>query len=596
MVLMKRYYEAGIFFAVLLFALFFQFRAELSQGHSLYMTIIEDQAARYSFFPWDIHSARQLNEGHFPLWNPYSGTGMPHIANLQSSVFMPIKWIYFLWPSPRALDLFVILRIALCGTFAFMLGRSMGYSRAGALTAGGCLALSGYMIKHMNVVNISSEMWLPLLFYFIYSQRKAARILPVIFSGVVWALALTGGNPEAGFYVTLLAALFALFNIEKGPGFMVRILSVLVVPFVLGGLVASIQGLPFVEYLGAGWHIHDPNMHKLAPFPAEHIWSFVAPWLGGPSGSHPSNLTNAPYIGALVLTLSLIAVLKGRKNPVSVLFFIGMAGLLLALVYRVPPLCYLSYVPPFNISGNAKFAMAGVVFCFAMLAGAGIDSLLSDNGRDRRTPMALAVVSILLMGGALYVRKNFGSIVTGGFVTPFAFLLAASFLIFLIRRFKAAHTENRIIKFKYILSALCVIELSLLFFGWTRKSEMLSEMIRFNDPSMPEALIPISDEDGHFRSTGIGGTLHPNLNMIYNIADVRSFEGIYPANYVGAFGKIEGFQMDRAIENFFSHGWMFDIRPENLSHPMVNKMGIKYVISKDRIKNGKFFFDKRRRL
>jgi hypothetical protein len=108
---------------------------------------------------------------------------------------------------------------------------------------------------------------------------------------------------------------------------------------------------------------------------------------------------------------------------------------------------------------------------------------------------------------------------------------------------------------------------------------MAPDMIRFRDPALPEALVPVANDAGLPRFTGIDGAIHHNLNLIFGQSDLRAFDAMYPAAYVRVMGEIEGFSMDEAVENFFSHGWSFDVRPGNLSHPLVDLLGVDYVIT-----------------
>ncbi len=592
---MKRRHEAGLFFLALLAALALIHREALSSGHYLYTAIIEDPAARYSFFPWDLLSARILRSGRFPLWNDLSGLGMPHLANLQSSVFQPLKWPYFIWPDPRALDLMVLFRLGLLGTFTFLLARSLGLSRAGAAASGAAIALSGYMMKHVNMVNVNSEVWVPFLLYLIVEgRRRGFTLFSFIFSGAAWCLVFGGGNPEAVFYAAFMVFVFALFHASfrkyqrpSGPGDFFSLagegLSWLApaffAPFILGGLLCLVQGLPFIEYLGQGFHIHDPNLHKLAPFDVKYVWSLAAPWLSGPSGASPARVTSATYAGAAALMLALTAAARPFGQSRWSLFFIGFGALSLSLVYGLRPLGLLAEVPPFNRSGNAKFAMFCFSLCLATLAGAGVDRVSRGAANRKAVSVAMAAVGLLLFGGALFARSRLGGMEPGGFMTPFLSLCLAGAFIVRHARARRSGTSRSAGRLAPVLAFILVLELSLLSLGWVRNSAMVPAMLSFRDPLVPEVLRPAALDETHPRFTGIAGAMHQSMNILSGVNDLRAFDGLYPYRYVKAMGRIEGFGMDRAVENFFSHGWSFDVSPENLAHPLLGRMGVKYVAS-----------------
>ncbi len=41
----------------------------------------------YVIQPWLLYNRDSLHAGRLPLWNPYTGSGMPHLANYQSAIF-----------------------------------------------------------------------------------------------------------------------------------------------------------------------------------------------------------------------------------------------------------------------------------------------------------------------------------------------------------------------------------------------------------------------------------------------------------------------------------------------------------------------------
>ena len=578
---MKRNREVMLFALLAAAALAFQFRAAFADGHLLYPAVLEDPAARYSFLPWDVHAARLLHAGEFPLWNSLNACGTPLLANLQSSVFNPLKWPYYIFRAPRLLDLFVIARLALAAAFAFALARELGRSRAGAAAAGLALCLSGYLMKHQNMVNVSSEMWLPLLWLLALRERRGPSHARLIAGAAAFALVLSGGNPEAAFYVVILDLAFILV-MARGRAEMARLaLVAFAAPLMLGGLIVAAQLVPFAEYLGAGWHIHGPALHQLGRHPAGMIGSLVAPWLLGPGGTNPNQLISAPYLGAAVMLLALLGALHPAGAGRAGRFFAATALVLLGIVYALPGFDLLVRLPPLDRFGNGKFAMFGVTLAAAMLAGAGVDAIRSGRLLPRMSALALAGASIFFVAGLTFARR-FGPIVPGGYIPPFLSLLAMGGLVFIsLRRQRAAGatTVDAIpaTRRAAVAAGIAALELVLLYYGFRRDTSFPAAMAR---GEVPAALAPVAADPGA-RFTAIGGILHPNLNLICGLSDLRSFDGLYPRRYVEAMGRIEGFGMDQAVENFFSHGWMFDVRAEKLGSPLLEELAVGYVVTRE---------------
>src|SRR3989344_1109332 len=53
-------------------------------------------------YAWRDLAVSQIKRGSLPLWNPYSFSGTPLLANFQSAVFYPLNILYFLISHPIA--------------------------------------------------------------------------------------------------------------------------------------------------------------------------------------------------------------------------------------------------------------------------------------------------------------------------------------------------------------------------------------------------------------------------------------------------------------------------------------------------------------
>jgi hypothetical protein len=60
---------------------------ELGDRHSVGNRMLGDTVLEMQ--PWLLFNKDELARGELPLWNPYNGAGLPHLANYQSAVFSP---------------------------------------------------------------------------------------------------------------------------------------------------------------------------------------------------------------------------------------------------------------------------------------------------------------------------------------------------------------------------------------------------------------------------------------------------------------------------------------------------------------------------
>src|SRR5262245_11494363 len=87
------------------------------------------------FYPYNAFSAEQIRSGTVPLWNPYVMSGMPFQAEPQSALFYPIHVLYYLFSTPTAWSLALMLRMLMGALFMTLLMRALGATRAGAVAS-----------------------------------------------------------------------------------------------------------------------------------------------------------------------------------------------------------------------------------------------------------------------------------------------------------------------------------------------------------------------------------------------------------------------------------------------------------------------------
>src|SRR4051812_12667125 len=70
--------------------------------------------------PWWNLSKEIIRSGHFPFWNIFSGNGLPLMANMQSAIFFPLSWLFFIFKTRFALVLYSFLKLWLMGFFTYL--------------------------------------------------------------------------------------------------------------------------------------------------------------------------------------------------------------------------------------------------------------------------------------------------------------------------------------------------------------------------------------------------------------------------------------------------------------------------------------------
>ena len=82
----------------------------------------------HNLFTWELYTRSVLADGHVPLWNPYHFTGIPHLADPQTTVFYPpallLRWL----PVPAYLGWMMAVHLWIAGAGTLFAARVFGLS------------------------------------------------------------------------------------------------------------------------------------------------------------------------------------------------------------------------------------------------------------------------------------------------------------------------------------------------------------------------------------------------------------------------------------------------------------------------------------
>ncbi|MEM8535422.1 MAG: hypothetical protein AAGF95_31600, partial [Chloroflexota bacterium] len=100
---------------------------------------------QYYFYPYHIMPANLIEQGHLPLWNPYTFSGIPLIGDGQTALFYPPNWLFFFLPGAVALNYVVLLQFAIAGIGTYLFARSLGLWQMAACVAAIAFMFSGFL-------------------------------------------------------------------------------------------------------------------------------------------------------------------------------------------------------------------------------------------------------------------------------------------------------------------------------------------------------------------------------------------------------------------------------------------------------------------
>jgi hypothetical protein len=363
-----------------------------------------DQIAE--MIPWSNLAWMQVHQGHLPLWNPFSGLGLPLAFNWQSGVFSLPVVVSYAFPLHLAYTVQIVLTMVIAGTGAYVLARVLHVGVLGCATAGTIFELSGSFMGWLGYPHASVMSWSGwLLAVAVLIVRGGHRPRNITMFAVIMALAVYAGQPE------IFTMLVASAIIIVGTMVIVNARSALrarrwmrpVIDLVLAIGAGLALGAPLIlpgsQVLSAstrnsGALIAQTEVGKSLP-PHDLFHLLVQGYNGLPiAGSHVFGDTvyfdTAAYVGAIAVALAVLGLVrKWRRSDVAA--FGVLAVVTTAVVFAPPVEALFLHLPQIQtIDWHRELMVLGL--CIAVLAGVGMDAMVRREAWRS---------TVLLLGGVL---------------------------------------------------------------------------------------------------------------------------------------------------------------------------------------------------
>lgn len=425
-------------------------------------------------YPWRKLVIDTFKLGQWPLWNPYSFAGNPHLANFQSAPFQPLNLLFFFLPGIDAWSLMILLQPFLAGIFAYLLARELKISRAGGVVSALAFAFCGFMVVWLAYGTLGSALlWLPLVLYGI--ERTIRKDF---FRGSVWmvfglAFSFFSGHFQTSLYLALASFLYLFFR---------RAWKALI-PFGLGLLLAAPQLLPSIEFYRLSPRSETFSLSEVIPW--QYLVTVIAPdFFGNPVTRNDwfgHYAEWAGFIGVIPLILASLVIFRKQNRAVWFFSLLALFSLLLALPTPLLNLLLKLKIPVLSTSAVSRI-ISLFSFSMAMLAGFGLDRFQSDwlgKRKSSKIPVLLGAWAILFSGvwAVLIFFKPFEPdwllVAKRNFVLPTGMLLVFLGLMIGFRFFQPLLQRRKrlssLAPFLVILSLLSLTAFDLLRFAkkWT---------------------------------------------------------------------------------------------------------------------------------
>ncbi len=528
--------------------------------------LLSDQA--FQFHPWLVYAAGEVWNGRFPLWNPHAYAGAPLLANAQSALLFPYAALAYVLPVPTALGLAAILKTATAGLSMYWLLRVLALQPLSALAGAVAFMFNGFLIVWLGWPLSNVGIWLPLLVGLTERLRQTGALRYIGWLAVAVGVQFLGGHPETSFHVLVITGCYALYR-APGPAWR-RFLIQFSVAGILGGLLAAVQLLPFLEYLSHSsvlfYRGSDPHVFAL---PLRAVIALLIPnYFGNPASGNfwgPSNYNElSASAGVLPWILAPCALLGGWARS-ETKFFLGLGLLSGAVIYNTPPLLSqaLSTLPGFSLAANHRLLLA-LAFSLAALSAIGMETILTSplEGRGRLILGVKATFLVLLAVAAGYLVADHEEILFRSLTLS----VAAQWGTFLVLLTAGTLIAIQALRLHGSLTLLGVGLVAVEFLSLLTFAPSYSPIIKTEAfyPSAP-ALNYLQRDRDLFR------VLLPfsNVGAVYGLSDVAGYDAMTPR-------RLE--QLMDAMQSVGGPGSAPLRFTEPLTSPLLDLLNVKYVL------------------
>ena len=527
-------------------------------------------------YPWKNLTIDTFKNFQLPLWNPYSFSGTPNLANYQSAVLTPFNILFFIFKFVDAWSLLILLQPLLAGLFMFLCLTSLDITKKSSVLGSISFMFCGFITTWMAYGTLPyAILFLPLAIYAIekFYQTKKSRFL--ILLSFVFPFSFFSGHFQISIYFFLAVILYLFYKLITLKKFNYFYLTLIYSGI---GLFLSLpQLLPSIELYSQS--LRSGLFEKIEAIPWDYLPTFVSPdFYGNPVTrndwfGHYAEWNG--YIGFLPFMFAFYAIFKNTKKVVWFFVILSLLSILLSFSSPVLDLLIWLKIPVLSTSAASRII---VLFSFSasVLAAFGFDRFFEDLQIRNIKKILLWIFSFgilflvlwLVVLLKLFIPLDKILIARQNLLLPTIIFLASTFSILFVLFF-----HSKISKKLNIINILAIFLICIVAFDLVRFS---SKWMPFESKTLMYPNVPIVSEFNKISNDGrVLGNLGGEATTYYQLDSVEGYDAIYIKRY-GEFiaslanGKLQ--ESPRSVVLFPKSGLY--------TKKAINLLNIKYIIYK----------------
>ncbi|HBB76260.1 MAG: hypothetical protein UT87_C0008G0010 [Candidatus Levybacteria bacterium GW2011_GWC1_40_19] len=535
-------------------------------------------------YPWKNLAIKGFKDAQLPLWNPYSFSGTPHLANIQSGVFYPLNILFFFLPFHLAWSLYIISQPLLAGLFTYLYLRNQKLDGRAVVLGGIAFSFGGFSIAWLEWGNIiSTALWLPLILLVIdkitlFVKPKISFLWPAVFV-LSLVFSFFAGHLQTFFYISIVSFAYFFFEwFRSGKKTIPLIYAALSVVVFL--TLTAVQWIPSLDFILSSARDLDKQIFTSPGWfiPWQHLVQFIIPdFFGNPTTLNYWGTWNyaefVGYSGVFPITMAALALIAKRDK--KTVFFCVM--FLLSIIFSLPTvLAKLPYMLdlPFISSSQPTRLLFVSCFSISVLSAFGFDYALKNRGR-------LFIFPFIIVGGLLAI--SFASLFIFN-IEPQNVVVAKRNIIFPVGIFALTlaifllfyKVRNKRLGMVFSLLLVLITVVDLFRFGWKFTPFTPREYLF----PKTQALVFLERNVGDYRvMTTDSRIMPPNFSVAHRIQSIEGYDPLFTQRYAEFVVAMQRGKPDISPPFNFNR----IITPHDSSNRLIDLLGVKYVLSLDEV-------------
>lgn len=552
-------------------------------------------------YPWRNLAIDMEKRLQLPIWNPYSFSGTPLLANFSSAVFYPGNIVFFLFSFPLGWSIIILLQPILAGVFLYLYLRNLKLPLISCMLGAIVFEFCGFSTSWLEWGTIfQTGSWLPLILLSIdkiFAHLKTTR--KIYLWNIILIIATTSsflaGFLQIFFYVFLISVLYFLLRYTKQRNR--KALNCLLLSFSVVILLIAIQLIPTIQFISlSGRSLDQANWRNNSGWfiPWKHIVQFLSPdFFGNPATLNYWGTFNygefIGYVGIFPLLMAGVAMLYGR-NAVVVRFFTFLVffAMIFALPTGISQIPFILKIPYLSTSQPTRLLFI-IDLGLAVLAAYGLNYILTHK-KKVLYPILIFAFLFLTIWLVIIARLDSSShmlIARKNTYLPTTLFISISLVLLFLAY---PHLQN-ITHTKFLFGRKNSPHVFLLLVISLTALELIRFSLKYN-PFVPESFLYPQTKTISYLQKNLGlsrimtddsPTFPPNFSVMYKIQSVDGYDSLYLLRYAQFITALERNKPDISPPFPFAR----IIIPHNIDSKLADFLGVKYFISRSKSESNK---------